>query len=181
MTVTTLHTKAPKIVRTVTRESLQERVRRAFKDRVDSARVSHEVLGNFLGLSRSGVTRLLNDVDAGFGLHHIERLCEFFQVSPAEVCADPAAAIIPVSPLEASLLDRFRKMTEMQRMSLMAVLDWRGEIPGKRGRPSHSHEDAMVLALYRAVAPDVQAAVLGLMREHPSAKQLDARRRLQKS
>lgn len=164
----------------VAKVDLQERVRNGFRDRVAKAKVSHEVLGEYLGLSRSGVTRLLNDEGAGFGLHHIERLCEFFQVSPAEVCADPAAVIVPVSPLESALLDRFRKMTEMQRMSLMAVLDWRGEVAATRSRKGYGHEEAMVVALYRAVAPDVQAAVLGLMREHPSAKALEARRRLQK-
>jgi hypothetical protein len=156
--------------------TFQEMVR----TRLREATPNFSLLARFLKADPSTIQKRLKTGGSALCLDWLDEVSGFYQMRVAEMVTEPGAALQSVSPLEASLLDRFRKMTEMQRMSLMAVLDWRGEIPGKRGRPSHSHEDAMVLALYRAVAPDVQAAVLGLMREHPSAKQLDARRRLQK-
>lgn len=102
---------------------LQERVRQRFKILVDENGVSHEVLGDYLGLTRSGVSRLLNDEGAGFALHHIEKLCEFFQITASEAVAEPHALIQAVKPLEASLLAVFRTMTELERRSLMTVLE----------------------------------------------------------
>jgi DNA-binding Xre family transcriptional regulator len=102
---------------------LQELVRQRFKTLVDTREVSHETLAKYLGLSRSGVTRLLNDEGSGFGLHHIERLCEFFQVTPVEILADAATVIQPVTPIESSLLQHFRQMTELERRSLLTILE----------------------------------------------------------
>lgn len=156
--------------------AFQEMVRTRLREHTPN----FSLLARFLKADPSTIQKRLKPGGSALCLDWLDEVSGFYQMRVAEMVTEPGAALQSVSPLEASLLDRFRKMTEMQRMSLMAVLDWRGEIAAKRGRPSHSHEDAMVLALYRAVAPDVQAAVLGLMREHPSAKQLDARRRLQK-
>lgn len=102
---------------------LQERVRQRFKALVDAKGVPHEVLAEYLGLSRSGVTRLLNDDGSGFALHHIEKLCEFFQITASEAVADQHALIQAIKPMEAALLDVFRHMTELERRSLMTVLE----------------------------------------------------------
>lgn len=77
--------------------------------------MSHEILGKYLGLSRSGVSRLLNDEGSGFAIQHIEKLCEFFQVTPAEILAEPGSLVQPIKPLESQLLGHFREMTELQR------------------------------------------------------------------
>jgi DNA-binding Xre family transcriptional regulator len=164
----------------VSKLPLQERVRHRFKTLVDDKGVSHETLGKHLGLSRSAVTRLLNDEGSGFALQHIERLCEFFQVTPSEVMAEPFAAIQAISPIEASILDIVRKMNELTRHSLVTVLEWpaRSSVQVKRtGRtPDHlSPEDAMVLSLYRGLEDaDAQAGIVMQMRGFVQAKQ-DAR------
>src|SRR5690348_17195720 len=117
----------------MTNQTLQERVRSRLKALVEQKDVSHETLAEYLGLTRSAVTRLLND-DGGIALQHIERLCEFFQITPAEFMVEPGAAIQPVKPLEAQLLRIFREMSELERRGLLDVLDRqpRAPQPGKR-------------------------------------------------
>lgn len=159
----------------VSKTPLQERVRHRFKALAESRDVPHDVLGKHLGLSRSGVTRLLNDEGAGFGLHHIERLCEFFQITPAEIIAEPHALIQALTPIEAAIVDIVRKMNELHRHSLLAVLDWqRGSSEPRKGRrtPDHlSPEDAMVLSLYRGMEDsDAQAGIVMQMRGFVQAK-----------
>ncbi len=102
--------------------SLQERVRAKLRTLVEQKDVSHEVLGNYLGLTRSAVTRLLND-DGGIALQHIERLCEFFQVTTAEMFTEPGATIHALTSIEVALLHHFRDMTEMERRSWLTILD----------------------------------------------------------
>jgi len=148
---------------------LQERVRDRFRRLVEAGGVSHEVLGKFLGLSRSGVSRLLNDEGSGFALHHIERLCEFFQVSPAEVCADPEAVIQPIKPLEAQLLNHFRRMTELERHGLLTVLDRPGTATEKRRAPRMGHpelttEQQLVIDLYARSGPQEREGVLKILK-----------------
>jgi DNA-binding Xre family transcriptional regulator len=163
--------------RTVSRTPLQERVRQRFKALVDDKGVPHDTLGKHLGLSRSAVTRLLNDEGAGFALQHIERLCEFFQITPSEIVAEPHAAIQAVSPIETAFLDILRKMNELTRHSLLTVLEWplRSSVTAKRtGRtPDHlSPEDAMVLSLYRAIEDaDAQSGLVMQMRGYVQAKE----------
>lgn len=182
--MTELHKIAPKIsyshVTPVSKPPLQERVRQRFRTLVREKDVQHEVLAKHLGLSRSAVTRLLNDEGSGFALHHIERLCEFFQITPAEVMAEPFALLQAVSPIEANILDIVRKMNELSRHSLLTVLEWpqrSGATVKRSGRsPDHlSPEDAMVLSLYRGMEDaDAQSGVVMQMRGYVQAKQ-DAR------
>ena len=158
------------------RLSLQERVRHRFKTLVDTKDVSHEILGKWLGLSRSGVTRLLNDEGSGFALHHIERLCEFFHITPAEVVLEPGALVQPLSPLEAAIVDVIRKMDRLRQHSLLDVLEWQrsSSIPDKRKRASLSAEDEMVLSLYRGmVDSDAQAGIVMQMRGFVRAQRED--------
>lgn len=161
---------------TVSKLPLQERVRHRFKSLVESKGVQHDTLAKYLGLSRSGVTRLLNDEGSGFALHHIEKLCEFFQITPTEVVADTHAVIQAISPIEASILDIVRKMNELSRHSLLTVLEWpqrSGATVKRAGRtPDHlSAEDAMVLSLYRAMEDaDAQSGVVMQMRGYVQAK-----------
>lgn len=102
---------------------LQELVRRRLKTLVDQKNVNHETIANYLGLSRSAVTRMLNDEGGGIALTHIERLCEFFQILPYELLSEPGAQIVPVTPIEAALLAHFRQMTELERRSLLTILE----------------------------------------------------------
>lgn len=154
--------------------TFQEMVRTRLREHTPN----FSLLARFLKTDPSTIQKRLRPGGSALCLDWLDEVSGYYQMRVAEMVTEPGAALQSVSPLESSLLDRFRKMTEMQRMSLMAVLDWRGEIPAKRGRTAYGHEDALVVALYRAVAPDVQAAVLQMMREHPSAKASVSRRRL---
>lgn len=163
----------------VSKMPLQERVRTRFKHLVESKSVPHERIAKYLGLSRSGVTRLLNDEGSGFSLVYVEKLCEFFQVSPAEVMTEPGALIQPLVPLEAAILDVVRKMDRLRQHSLLDVLEWQrtSAIPSKRTRTvDHlSAEDAMVLSLYRGIVDaDAQAGIVMQMRGYVQAKREDS-------
>lgn len=171
--MTETHQNRPKIgysrTVSVTKLSLQERVRQRFKTLVETKGVSHEILGKHLGLSRSGVTRLLGDEDTGFALHHIERLCEFFQVTPAEVVAEVGAVIVPIKPLEAQLLAHFRQMTELQRHSLLSVLDRSGSVPEQRrrarmGRAELTEEQQLLVDLYARSPEQARGGILKTLR-----------------
>lgn len=132
--------------------NLQERVRSRIKGFVDQHDVSHETLGAYLGLTRSAVTRLLNDEGAGIALQHIERLCEYFQVTPSELMAEPGAMIQVVKPLESQLLKIFREMTELERRGLLDVLDRQPKVTGKHRasrKPAQlSADQKALLSLY---------------------------------
>lgn len=156
-------------LRAVNKLSLQERVRHRFKTMVESENVQHETLAKYLGLSRSGVTRLLNDEGSGFALHHIEKLCEFFQVTPAEVVADAYAVIQAVQPLEAQLLNHFRQMTELQRHSLLSVLDRSAQQPSTRrrarlGRAELTEEQQLLVDLYARSPEQARGGILKTLR-----------------
>lgn len=155
---------------------LQERVRQRIKQLVEAKGVSHARLGHYLGLSRSHVTRLLNE-DGAIALPHVEKLCEFFQITAAELMTDPGALIQPLSPLEAAILDVLRKMDRLRQHSLLDVLEWQraSTLPVKRGRGRTpdvlSPEDAMVLTLYRAIEDaDAQSGIVMQMRGYVRAK-----------
>ena len=150
--------------------SLQERVRHRLRQYVSDGNVSHEVIAKYLGVSRSHFTRLLNE-DGAILLSHIEKLCEFFQITASELMAEPGAVIQPLSPLEAGIVDRFRKMTELERHSWMVVLDKReAEEPRKRrrarlGRAELSEEQQLLVDLFARVKRDgVREGVLQTLR-----------------
>lgn len=160
----------------VKKASLQERVRHRLQELVSGQDVSHEVLGRYLGLSRSAVSRMLNDPETGIGLHHIERLCEFFQITPAELMVDPGSLIQPLTPIEAAIVNIVRKMNELHRHSLLSVLDWQRGSSETRKRPGRtpdhlSPEDAMVLSLYRGMEDtDAQSGIVMQMRGYVQAR-----------
>lgn len=160
----------------MTRLPLQERVRQRVKQLVKTKEVSHAVLGKYLGVTRSHVTRMLNE-DGAISLTHIEKICEFFQVTPAELVTDVGALIQPLSPLEAAILDVIRKMDRHRQHSLLDVLEWQRAstvpVKGPWGRADRlTTEDAMVLSLYRALRddPDAQAGIVMQMRGFVRAK-----------
>lgn len=157
---------------------LQERVRQRLKQLVDAKGVSHARLGAFLGVSRSHVTRMLNE-DGAILLPHVEKFCNFFQITAAELMTDPGALIQPLVPLEAAILDVVRKMDKLRQHSLLDILEWPAHsgAPVKRGRaPDHylTSEEAMIVSLYRGMKdPDAQAGIVMQMRGFVRAKNED--------
>lgn len=153
----------------VSRTPLQERVRRRFKALVDAKGVPHKTIGAYLGLTRSAVTRLLNDDDSSIALQHIERLCEFFQITPSEVMVEPGALIQPIAPDEAQLLTHFRQLTYTQRQGLLAVLEGRLAQPTKPrrarfGSVALTEEQQMLVDLYVQSEPQAREGVLKILK-----------------
>jgi len=144
-------------------------VRRKFRALTEQAGVSHEQLGERLGLSRSAVSRLLNENDAGVALNHIERLCEFFQISAQEAFADPGAIIQVVTPIEAAFLVHLRQMSELERRSLLTILERPiYAAPGKKarmGRAMLTAKEQELVDLFARVKRDgVREGVLRTLR-----------------
>lgn len=148
---------------------LQERVRQRFRALVTDGGVPHDTIGKHLGLTRSAVTRLLNDEGAGFSLQHIERLCVFFQLTAAEIVSEPGARIVALNPLEGQLLDVFRRMTELQRHSLLAVLDHGPQVPSTRrrartGRSELTEEQQLLVDLFARSNEQARSGILKTLR-----------------
>lgn len=148
---------------------LQDRVRQRLRSLVEAGEVSHKVLGKFVGLSRSYVTRVLNN-KAAISLEHLAKFCEFFQITPAELLTEPGSLIQPVKPLEAQLLQHFRQMSELQRHSLLMVLESRADeiVTPRRARWGHAEltsEQQELVDLYARVKRDgVRDGVLRTLR-----------------
>lgn len=162
-------------------EPLQERVRQRFKDLAQQHGVPHETLANYIGVSRSQMTRLLNDEGSGFALPHVEKLCEFFQITPCEVMNLPSSLIQEVKPLEAQLLHHFREMTELQRQSLLTVLDRQMDQPRQHrrhrlGRAPLTDEQQLLIDLFARSNEQARSGILKLLRG--SAKAGDTERGL---
>ena len=69
----------------------------------------------------SGVRKLLNG-DNRISLAHVAGFCTAFQITPCELVADPDAVLQPISPFEVAVLQIVRDMTELERRSLLTVL-----------------------------------------------------------
>lgn len=151
----------------------QESVRARLRERTPN----FSVLAEWLKVDRTTVSNRLREGGTALCLDWLDDVRAFYQMSVSEMVREVGAVFQSVSPLEASLLDRFRKMSEAQRLSLMHVLDWRPELPSRSQRGRYTGDDALVVALYNAVAPNVQAAVLQMLREHPSSTVRPARPR----
>ena len=153
--------------------TLMERVRRRVADLVEQHHITHERLGQALDSDRSNAGRMLKPDGPRWCLDAVERVCFLFQITPAELVAEPGALIQPTSPLEAELLGKVRRMTETQRMSLMNVLDWQAGSSHdrrKRGRPPRlTDEQRTLLALYSVADESVRHAAVGMLRTHPGS------------
>lgn len=154
------------------RVPLQELVRRRLRALVEKADVPLRVLGDRLHLSASGVGRILNDEGYTILLPHVEAMCDFFQISPAELMTEPGALIQPVGPEELQLLTHFRQLTYTQRHGLLAVLEGRAPQPvpahrRKRARLGHSEltaEQQALVDLYVRSEPQAREGVMQILR-----------------
>lgn len=150
------------------RQTLAEHVLARINHLVEQHDVTYDVLAPHLGVGASAVSKILNGKNS-LSLDHIERLCEFFQLSPAEICADPYAVIQAISPLEAQLLTHFRAMTELERHGLLTVLDRPGTATDKRRRPRMGHpeltsEQQLLVDLYQRSGPQEREGVLKVLK-----------------
>lgn len=106
----------------MTRETLADRVLARINALVEKDDVKHDVLAPHLGVGQSAVSKILNGRNS-LSLDAVEGFCEFFQVTPAELMADPDALIQPLKPIEAAIVGIVRQMTELERRSLLTLLE----------------------------------------------------------
>ena len=148
---------------------LQERLRHRLRRLVETNNVQLRVLGERLGLSPSGVGRILNEEGYNILLTHVEGFCEFFQITPSELMVEPGSLIQPIKPLEAQLLAHFRAMTELQRHSLLSVLDRSSSQPATRrrarlGRAELTEEQQLLVDLYARSPEQARGGILKTLR-----------------
>lgn len=136
--------------------------------------VSAEMLGERLGLSRSGVSRILNEEGYSILIPHIETMCEFFQITPSELVADPGSLVQVVKPIESELLAHFRSMSEVQRLGLLSLLERKAEKPAAtrtRYRPTQiSAEQKQLWALFARSNAQAREGVLKILRGAAAAQ-----------
>jgi len=100
--------------------TFQEMVRARIRARVENA----STFAEFLKEDPSTVTKRLKEGGAAICLKFLDQTREYFGGwTPAEMVAEPGSSIIPVTPLEAALLALVRQMTELERRSLLTLLE----------------------------------------------------------
>lgn len=98
----------------------QEMVRARIRQRIKNS----STLARFLKEDPSTVSKRLKEGGPGLTLEFLDQVREFMGGwTPAEMVAEPGSEIVPVKPIEASLLAHFRGMTELERRSLLTVLE----------------------------------------------------------
>lgn len=150
------------------RLSLAERALARVRMLVEQEGFSHEALSPHLGVGPSAVSKLLSGKNA-LGLDHLEGFCTALQMSASELLLEPGSLIQPITPLEGQLLTIFREMTEVQRISLLSVLDRRLHEPSKRrrarlGRAELTADQQLVVDLYARSNEQARSGVLKILR-----------------
>lgn len=105
--------------------AFQEMVRTRIRDRVENA----SVLARYLKEAPSTVTKRLKPGGPALCLDFLDQIRAFFGGwTPAEMVAETGSSVQPITPIEASILGVIRQMTELERRSLLTLLE----------RPSYS-------------------------------------------
>lgn len=102
-------------------ESLQERVRARLREWCDG--FTHQRIADAFRVDRSAVSKLFAENGSTISLDHIEGFTFLLQRSAAEIVSERDDLVQPVTPIEAALLAHFRQMTELERRSLLTILE----------------------------------------------------------
>lgn len=98
----------------------EEMVRARIRQRIPNA----STLARFLKEHPSTVTKRLTDGGPALTLEFLDQVRAFCGGwTPAEMVAEPGATLMPIQPIEASLLAHFRNMSELERRSLLTVIE----------------------------------------------------------
>jgi hypothetical protein len=151
----------------MTKLSLQERVRARLRDWSEG--LTHAKIAEYFNVNRSSVTKLLSDRGTAITIDHLEGFAFLLQKSPSEMLAESTSAWQEVKPLEAQLLAHFRQMTELQRVSLLSVLDRSASVPQTRRRVRMGHaelteEQQLVVDLYARSNEQARRGILSTLR-----------------
>lgn len=100
--------------------TFQEMVRTRIRERVTNA----STLARFLKENPSTVTKRLKEGGPALCLDFLDQLRVFFGGwTPAEMVAETGSSVQPITPLEAAILGIVRQMTELERRSLLTLLE----------------------------------------------------------
>lgn len=143
----------------------QEIVRGRLRDKTPN----YSTLARFLHANPSTVQKRLREGGPDLSLDWLDDVHAFYQMSVAEMCAIPGSLWQEVKPLEAQLLGHFRAMTELQRHSLLSVLDRSSSQPAtrRRARLGHSElteEQQLLVDLYARSPEQARGGILNTLR-----------------
>lgn len=151
--------------RPVVSNKFQEMVRARLRDRTPNL----TSLASFLKIDPSIIQRRMRDDGTALCLDFLDDVRAFYQMSVSEMCALPGSLWQEVKPLEAQLLYHFRQMTELQRHSLLSVLDRSAQQPATRrrarlGRSELTEEQQLLVDLYARSPEQARGGILKTLR-----------------
>lgn len=127
-----------------------------------------EKLAPFIGADTPSAVRKILNGQNRIGLRHIQGFCIAFQISACELVMEPGAVLQAVTPMEAAVLEHVRKMSELERRSLLTLLDRPVMVAHRKakfGRPMLSGQEQELVDLFGRVKRDgVREGVLRTLR-----------------
>lgn len=115
----------------------QEMVRARLREKTPN----YSTLARFLNTDPGTVQKRMKEGGTDLSLDWLDEVREFYQMTVSEMTALPGSLWQEVKPLEAQLLAHFRAMTELQRHSLLSVLDRSASVPLSRRRARTGHAE----------------------------------------
>lgn len=97
----------------------QEMVRARLREKTPSLKA----LADFLGIDSSIIQRRFKEGGTSLCLDFLDDASPFYQMSVSEMTAMQHSLWQEVKPLEAAMLSHFRQMTELERRSLLTILE----------------------------------------------------------
>lgn len=159
--------------------SLQERIRARLREWCID--FTHQQIADSFHVNRSAVSKLFAENGSAITLDHLESFSFLLQRSPAEIVSEFGALIQSVTPIEGALLAIIRQMTELERRSLLTVLErpvagqQRREKRARLGRAMLTGKEQELVDLFARVKKDgVRDGVLRTLRgaaqddDHPA-------------
>lgn len=126
-------------------------------------------LATYIKSDPSTIQKRLKEGGTALCLDWLDSVTAFYQMSVSEMCALSTSVWQEVKPLESQLLTHFRQMTELQRHSLLSVLDRSTSQPGTRrrarlGRAELTEEQQLLVDLYARSNEQARGGVLKTLR-----------------
>jgi hypothetical protein len=139
------------------------------RERLREKTPNFSILARFLKADPSTIHKRLRSGGPDLSLDWLDDVTSFYQMSVSEMCALPGSLWQEVKPLEAQLLGHFRQMTELQRHSLLSVLDRSSSVPEQRrrarlGRAELTEEQQLLVDLYARSPEQARGGILKTLR-----------------
>lgn len=141
----------------------QEMVRARLRNKTPN----FSMLATFLKSDPSTIQKKLKEGGTALCLDWLDSASPFYQMSVSEMTAMSGSLIQEIKPMEAQLLGIFREMTELEKRSLLDVLDRRPPAPRRKARWGHAElteEQQLVIDLYARSEPQAREGVLKVLR-----------------